>query len=95
MAFKCSAVLIRTYLEFYLEYKHNFDIVGKVKLSSSFGGLKPPQNGLKPPLIELNFVKAAELRETVLLCLERISNKKCFSRGKLGLWQHRPVCNVQ
>ena len=28
--------------------------------------------------IALIFVKAMELRETVLLCLERISNKKCF-----------------
>lgn len=41
--------------------------------------------------IELTFVKATELRETVLLCLERISNKKCFSGGKLGLWRHRQM----
>lgn len=41
--------------------------------------------------IELTFVKATELRETVLLCLERISNKKCFSGRKLGLWRHRQM----
>ena len=33
-----TSVLIRTYLGFYLEYKNNIGIVGKVKMSSSFGG---------------------------------------------------------
>ena len=31
-----TSVLIRTYLGFYLEYKNNIGIVGKVKMSSSF-----------------------------------------------------------
>ena len=34
-----TSVLIRTYLGFYLEYKNNIGIVGKVKMSSSFGGV--------------------------------------------------------
>ena len=34
-----TSVLIRTYLGFYLEYKNNIGIVGKVKMSSSFAGL--------------------------------------------------------
>ena len=53
-----TSVLIRTYLGFYLEYKNNIGIVGKVKMSSSFVGAEnefgeaeaPQKNGLKPPL---------------------------------------------
>ena len=56
-----TSVLIRTYLGFSLEYKNNIGIIGKVKMSSSFGGLRlnlgrlkpPPQNGLKPPLADI------------------------------------------
>ena len=33
-----TSVLIRTCLGFYLEYKNNIGIVGKVKMSSLFGG---------------------------------------------------------
>ena len=33
-----TSVLIRTYVGFYLEYKHNIGIVGKLKMSSSLGG---------------------------------------------------------
>ena len=40
-----TSVLIRTYLGFYLEYKNNIGIVGKVKMSSSKNGLKPPLAG--------------------------------------------------
>ena len=37
-----TSVLIRTYLGFYLEYKNNIGIVGKVKMS--FGEAEAPAN---------------------------------------------------